>query len=314
MLVKESLFEFERGGDPKNVLGIGKKHMIEEWLKSMEIENYHINQDLTIDVKKNGWRGTDLSERGLVELPDYIQFNVVDEYFDISHNNLITLRGCPKIVNGEFFCSDNKLSDFEYLPKKFKGIAFANNPIISLTGLEKLPGGTVYPILIHTSKDPLKLIVDAIQANFKLGKTSINTILKTIKNMDSNYVNNSFKKYKVLNDIFNPTNRKFYKDRTESEIDQNIEEAVKMLEKAGYYYVSTPRMQKNKTLRFEERYKNWKQGDFNGTNGYYSTQWIIYKSNALSREGSASPMFEHPFYMYTDFVQWFFDYNDELKR
>jgi hypothetical protein len=166
--------------------------------------------------------------------------------------------------------------------------------------------------LIHTSKDPLKLVVDAINANYKLGKTSINIILKTIKYMDVNYVVNSFKKYKFLYDIFNPTNRKFYKERTGSEIDQNIQEAVKMIKNAGYYYVSTPRMQKNKTIFFEKRRKGWEQNDPYRRN--YSTQYVIYKSNSINIVDRAINLFEHPFYTYTDFVQWFLNYQEELKR
>ena len=46
-----------------------------------------------------------LSNKGLTELPDYIQFNKVDGNFYISHNELTTLRGCPRIVN--FFGFDN---------------------------------------------------------------------------------------------------------------------------------------------------------------------------------------------------------------
>ena len=310
MIVRESLYEFERGGDPKNVLGIGKKYVIEEWLKNMGIleTEYTINYDLTIDVKSKYWRGVDLSNKGLTELPDYIQFNKVDGNFYISHNELTTLRGCPRIVN--FFGFDNNnLSNFEYLPEKYDNLSFAGNPISSLKGLERFPAGTVYPMIMTTTLDPLKLVVDAINAGYKLGKTSSNIILSRIKDMDSVYVNSNFNKYKILNDILNPFNKKFYKDRTEDEIDKNIEEAIIMLKKAKLLYVSSSRMIKNKTIMVEKYYKN----SFDRQNYNYSIQWGIYKSNAIRQMGKSSDLFEHPFYTYTDFAKWLIDYINKIK-
>ena len=99
-LVKEFLLEFERGSDPKNVLGIGKKYLIENWMKAMRIEDYTINYDLTIDI----WGNLDLLKYPLIEikhLPEYIQFNHVNGFFDIG--NLESINGIPNRVEGSIF-------------------------------------------------------------------------------------------------------------------------------------------------------------------------------------------------------------------
>ena len=73
-------------------LGIGKKAKIEEWIKKYDIRNYTINPDFTIDV--NGF--VDLHNYPDKELPDYIQFNIVEGQFDLSNSNITSLKGAPK--------------------------------------------------------------------------------------------------------------------------------------------------------------------------------------------------------------------------
>jgi len=122
MIVRESI-SFERGKDPKKTLGIGQRYFIEKWLDEMEIKNYHINDDFTIDIiKKPGFDGrVDISNRDLIELPEYIQFNIVPGYFAISNNLLTTLRGCPKYVSNNFWCSRNELTSLEFCPEIVEG-------------------------------------------------------------------------------------------------------------------------------------------------------------------------------------------------
>ena len=112
------------------------KNEIQQWLDKMEIEDYTINEDLTVDVDGN----VDLVKKGLTELP--IQFGkvtgdfdcysnnleslkgspkVVEGGFDCSHNQLTTLEGCPEIVEGWFYCEKNNLTSFEYLPLSVGG-------------------------------------------------------------------------------------------------------------------------------------------------------------------------------------------------
>ena len=112
MLVKESI-SFERGTDPKEMLGIGQKTLIKRWLDEMGVTNYIINDDLTIDVDGD----VRLYNKNLSKLPDYIQFGYVKLNFQINDNKLTTLKGCPFRVGRDFFCNHNQLYSLEYLPK-----------------------------------------------------------------------------------------------------------------------------------------------------------------------------------------------------
>src|SRR5271157_3837433 len=105
-LVKESLNEimhFERSNDPLVTLQVGKRAQIIKWLDTYEIDNYVINDDLTIDVKGS----VSLSFKKLTKFPDFIKFNQVSGSFSCYHNQLTSLVGCPSSVGNSFSCSNN---------------------------------------------------------------------------------------------------------------------------------------------------------------------------------------------------------------
>ena len=118
-LIPESLnelYNFERNkGDIYKNLNIGKRQLIINWLENeLELKYYTIKNNLTIDVNEN----IDLRHKNLIELPEFIQFNEVFGGFWSEYNNLISLRGCPKIVHGNFECQHNKLESLEGCPEK----------------------------------------------------------------------------------------------------------------------------------------------------------------------------------------------------
>jgi len=115
-VLKESM-DFERNKDPHQAIGIGKKFRIEQWLKEMEVKNWTINEDFTIDVEGH----TDLGECGLIEFPPYIKFGKISGYFTCHNNRLISLKGGPKYVAGDFCCSINNLSSPEGCPSYVGG-------------------------------------------------------------------------------------------------------------------------------------------------------------------------------------------------
>ena len=78
-------------------LSVGKRKLIKDWLDEKEIENYIINDNLTIDVDFYSY-GVNLENKNLEKIPDFIQFNEIKGDFSCANTNLITLRGCPKIV------------------------------------------------------------------------------------------------------------------------------------------------------------------------------------------------------------------------
>jgi len=121
IIVREYINEkFTDESDPIKDLGIGIRHKIKQWLDEMCIRNYTINKDLTINVNDCVNLDNGLIKTG--KLPDYIQFNMINGCFWIRHNNLTTLKGCPKKIvsnsdyNGSFRCSHNNLLSLEYAP------------------------------------------------------------------------------------------------------------------------------------------------------------------------------------------------------
>jgi len=121
-LVRESL-DFTRGGDPYSSLQIGKHFLIKKWLDEMNIIDYIINDDLTIDVK----RDVDLYYKNLSSFPEYIKFNKVEGGFYCSYNQLTSLEGSPSSVGGSFLCDNNQLTSLEGGPSSVGGTFFCRN-------------------------------------------------------------------------------------------------------------------------------------------------------------------------------------------
>jgi len=116
MLVRESI-SFQRYKDPKRALGVSIRVLIEEWLEEMSVENYVINDDLTIDV--NG--RVNLSHKNLITFPEYIKFRNVSGYFSCDNNQLTSLEGCPSTVGRSFFCDNNQLTSLKGCPSTVGG-------------------------------------------------------------------------------------------------------------------------------------------------------------------------------------------------
>ena len=93
----------------------------------MEIEDYIIKDDLTVDVYGGVW----IHEKNLDYIP--VQFGVVSDTFNCSRNNLTSLKGCPTKVGGVFSCSNNNLISLKHCPNEI-GVKFdcSNNNLISL--------------------------------------------------------------------------------------------------------------------------------------------------------------------------------------
>src|SRR5271157_672879 len=103
---------FERSNNPLVTLQVSKRVQIIKWLNTYEIDNYVINDDLTIDVKDD----VILYDKNLSSFPDFIKFNHVTGYFYCSDNQLTSLVGCPFSVGGDFYCSYNQLTSLVGCP------------------------------------------------------------------------------------------------------------------------------------------------------------------------------------------------------
>jgi len=132
------VFSFERSSsDPLKNLSIGKRAQIIKWLDSFKIENYIINDDLTIDVNGN----VNLDQESLTCLPSFIKFNKVSGNFSYFYNQLTSLEGCPTIVCGSFNCANNQLTSLEGCPRTVSDSFYCNNnQLISLEGCPTIVG------------------------------------------------------------------------------------------------------------------------------------------------------------------------------
>jgi hypothetical protein len=123
-IVRETI-NFERGLDPMKSMGIGIKIKIEEWLKenllyASKKPEYHINDDFTIDFLTD----CDLRFRDSppMIIPKYIKFNIIYGYFTFSGRNVKSLKGwSPEIVHGNYHCNDNLLISLDGCPKIVEG-------------------------------------------------------------------------------------------------------------------------------------------------------------------------------------------------
>jgi hypothetical protein len=120
---------------PKN------KSEVESILSILEVENYKINDDLSVDV--NGSVDiTDGSSTGhkLRSIP--IRFGKVSGDFYCSFNELTTLEGSPKSVGGDFNCSDNQFTSLKGSPQSVGGyFNCSDNQLTSLEGAPQSVGG-----------------------------------------------------------------------------------------------------------------------------------------------------------------------------
>jgi hypothetical protein len=111
------------------------KDEIEAWLDKMQITNYKINDDLSVNVHGDVM----LHNRYFNKIP--VQFGIINGDFIIDYNCLTSLKGGPTIVTGNFDCSHNRLESLEYCPKEVGGIfVFRGNKLSTLDHLPQSVG------------------------------------------------------------------------------------------------------------------------------------------------------------------------------
>ena len=88
---------FERGRLPLDSMGLGERAKISAWLDQHDIEDYEINNDLSIDVLGD----VNIIGLDLEELPEFINFRRIAGGFYAGGNPWKTLKGFPKRVAGD---------------------------------------------------------------------------------------------------------------------------------------------------------------------------------------------------------------------
>ena len=105
---------------------------VETWLKKYSVQNYTINEDMSVDVNGN----VDLDNKYLVEIK--VQFRNVSGDFNCYSNYLTDLSGCPIKIGGSFCCNGNEIVvSLIGSPIEIGGSFYCNNG--NYTSLEGCP-------------------------------------------------------------------------------------------------------------------------------------------------------------------------------
>ena len=139
-----------------------------------EIENYTINDDLSIDVDDNVHLGFKMLEY----LP--LKFNYVSGGFGCYENKLISLEGSPKTVNGDFYCFTNELETLQGCPQTVGGdFSCSDNKLKDLEHFPEVNG------IISMRGNPLDLLVHTFIKNADIFMIEDFTDYEIVRNRDT---------------------------------------------------------------------------------------------------------------------------------
>ena len=154
-----------------NKSGVGLEVRIDEWCKKHGIKDYTINNKGEIDSNI----GINISHNDIKELPSFIRFGTVKEYFYCNSCGLTSLKGCPRVVEGDFSCSDNNLKTLEGAPEKVEGdFSCFGNSLTSLEGAPEKVGG--YFNCSHNFLEDLKGSPKEVGDYFNCGTNNLKSL------------------------------------------------------------------------------------------------------------------------------------------
>jgi hypothetical protein len=103
-----------------------------------------VKKELLLDGTYRVLGNLDLSSKRLTSL-EGLNVSIVDGWFDCAYNELVSLKGCPKIVNDSFSCSDNELTSLEFAPEIIKNGFYCHiNKLTTLDYCPKVIKGSFY--------------------------------------------------------------------------------------------------------------------------------------------------------------------------
>jgi hypothetical protein len=111
-----------------------KEKSIEDWCNDLNIFNYEINDDTSVDVNNNVSIDSDMIK--ITKFP--LKFNNIYGYFSCCHNKLKTLKGSPIKVGSYFQCFWNNITSIIDGPKEVGwDYSCGSNNLLSLVGSPK---------------------------------------------------------------------------------------------------------------------------------------------------------------------------------
>lgn len=166
------------------------KQEIYDYLDELDVFDYTVNDDLTVDGRYNVNLYNMIMED---ELP--FNFNHVKGIFEIDSNDLTSLKGCPKIVGKGFYCNDNQLTSLKGCPKSVGGTFNCdNNKLTSLEHSPKNVGNNFY------CEDNYIYNLDKFDCVFKGIFNCLNNPIGTLFNeVDYDFIQ-AFKSLKIVKD------------------------------------------------------------------------------------------------------------------
>lgn len=157
------------------------KQDIEKWLQKNHIRNYTIRENLIVDVDSD----VGLYNIGLSSIP--IQFGIVNGYFECSHNNLYSLKGCPREVNGDACFNHNCLISLEYCPTFIKrDFMLYDNPILDIN-LQEFPQEIGGDICLGNKEFDLCSKIKSLEELYN----NKGTLVSTLQSIKSHVLKNS---------------------------------------------------------------------------------------------------------------------------
>ncbi len=111
--------------------------ILENLCKKHHIENYHINNDMSISIDGDVHLDYMTSDG---KIP--IKFKEVSGSFFCNNSSLTSLKNCPRSVGGRFNCNDNNLTSLKYCPEYANSdFSCSGNLLTSLEYCPKNIGG-----------------------------------------------------------------------------------------------------------------------------------------------------------------------------
>ena len=161
-----------------------------EVCEKYEIENYIINDGLSIDVDGD----VDLYKKKLEYLP--LKFNYVGGTFNCSFNQLNILEGCPRTVVGDFFWDYNELKTLKGSPQTVDGrFSCYRNKLETLEGSPQTVGGDFY--CVYNKLKDLEYFPE-VSGRIDIEENTVYLLVYTfIKNADS-FMIEDFIDYEII--------------------------------------------------------------------------------------------------------------------